>query len=50
VREGRRWVEAAGPVVTSAGIPAGIDMSLHLLERFASRDLALATAGQMDFD
>jgi len=39
-----------GAVVTSAGISAGIDMSLHLVQRLHSRDLALRTARQMDFD
>jgi transcriptional regulator GlxA family with amidase domain len=49
VVEGRRWVDQ-GRVVTSGGISAGIDMSLHLVERLAGRDLALATARQMEFD
>ncbi|WP_280155496.1 DJ-1/PfpI family protein [Piscinibacter sp. XHJ-5] len=49
VREGVRWVDA-GAVVTSAGISAGIDMSLHLVQRLHSRDLALRTARQMEFD
>jgi transcriptional regulator GlxA family with amidase domain len=49
VNEGVRWVEA-GEIVTSAGISAGIDMSLHLVERLAGRELALATARQMEFD
>jgi transcriptional regulator GlxA family with amidase domain len=49
VVDGRRWVDE-GPVVTSAGISAGIDMSLHLVERLAGRELALRTARQMDFD
>ncbi|MGR4870826.1 DJ-1/PfpI family protein [Variovorax sp. LARHSF232] len=43
-----RWVDN-GCTVTSAGISAGIDMSLHLVERLAGRELALATARQMDF-
>ena len=47
--EQRRWVDE-GFVVTSAGISAGIDMSLHLVERLAGRELALRTARQMDFD
>jgi len=46
---GQRWVDE-GRVVTSAGISAGIDMSLHLVERLAGRELALLTARQMDFD
>lgn len=43
-----RWVDN-GRVVSSAGISAGIDMSLHLIERLAGRELALRTARQMDF-
>lgn len=46
---GERWVDE-GMIVTSAGISAGIDMSLHLVERLAGRELALLTARQMDFD
>lgn len=45
----RRWVDN-GKFVTSAGISAGIDMSLHLVERLASRELALATAHRMEYD
>ena len=44
----RRWVDE-GSVVTSGGISAGIDMSLHLVERLAGRDLALRTAHQMEY-
>jgi transcriptional regulator GlxA family with amidase domain len=47
VHEGVRWVEH-GRVITSAGIAAGIDMSLHLVERLAGRALAERTARQMD--
>ena len=48
VQAGVRWVDH-GAVVTSAGISAGIDMSLHLVQRLHSRDLALRTARQMEF-
>ena len=48
VREGVRWVDA-GRIVTSAGITAGIDMSLHLVARLAGEALAQRTARQMDF-
>jgi len=44
----RRWVDE-GSVVTSGGISAGIDMSLHLVERLGGRDLALRTARQMEY-
>lgn len=49
VVEGRHWVDQ-GSVVSSAGISAGIHMSLHLVERLATRELAEATARQMEFD
>jgi transcriptional regulator GlxA family with amidase domain len=48
VQENVRWVEQ-GRVITAAGISAGIDMSLHLVQRLHSRELAVATARQMDF-
>jgi transcriptional regulator GlxA family with amidase domain len=43
-----RWVDE-GNVVSSAGISAGIDMSLHLVERLFGLDLAERTARQMDY-
>lgn len=49
VEENTRWVDE-GAIVTSAGISAGIDMSLHLLARLFDRDLALQTARRMEFD
>ncbi|MVT27905.1 DJ-1/PfpI family protein [Acidovorax citrulli] len=50
VRTGVRWVQhgGAGRLFTSAGISAGIDLSLHLVERLAGRALAGRTARQMD--
>lgn len=47
VREDCRWVDE-GTIVTSGGISAGIDMSLHLVARLAGRELAVATARQME--
>ncbi|NMP33493.1 DJ-1/PfpI family protein [Thalassotalea sp. M1531] len=49
VIEDTRWVEQ-GNIVTSAGISAGIDMSLHLVERIYDKHLADNTAKQMEFD
>ncbi|WP_317930744.1 DJ-1/PfpI family protein [Halioxenophilus sp. WMMB6] len=45
----RRWVEQ-GDFISSAGISAGIDMSLYWLQRLHGRELAEATARQMEFD
>ena len=49
VRSERRWVEA-GRVITSAGISAGFDMSLHLVRRLEGQELAVRTARQMEYD
>lgn len=49
VEEKKRWVDA-GKIVTSAGISAGLDMSLHLVSRLESEELAIKTARQMDYD
>ncbi len=48
VVENVRWVDA-GNIVTSGGISAGIDMSLHLVSRVHSPELAERTARQMEF-
>ncbi|HEX6238002.1 MAG TPA: hypothetical protein VFZ68_12460, partial [Acidimicrobiales bacterium] len=46
---GVRWVDD-GEVVTAAGLSSGIAMALHLVDRFAGRDLAERTARQIDYD
>ena len=45
---GESWVDQ-GDVVTSAGISAGIDMSLHLVRRLLGPEMASATARQMEY-
>jgi transcriptional regulator GlxA family with amidase domain len=47
--EGQRWVDE-GAVITSAGISAGLDMSLYIVARFAGHPLAVRTARQMDYE
>lgn len=49
VKDDVRWVDE-GNIVSSAGISAGIDMSLHLISKLYNEDLALKTAKQMQFD
>jgi transcriptional regulator GlxA family with amidase domain len=39
VREGERFVDD-GDVITAAGVSAGIDMALHLVDRLAGTDRA----------
>lgn len=49
VVENQRWVDQE-KFVTSAGITAGIDMSLHLVRRLTSGECAELTARQMEFE
>lgn len=44
-----RWVDA-GEVVSSGGLSSGIAMSLHLVDRFAGRELAVQTARQLEYE
>ena len=43
-----RWVDE-DTVITSAGVSAGIDMSLHVVERLLGREQAEQTAKQMEY-
>lgn len=49
VIENQRWV-TSGKYTTSAGISAGIDMSLHLVSQLHSLKLAKMVARQMEYD
>ena len=48
VLKNQRWIQD-GKYVTSGGISAGIDMSLFLVSRLTSQDLAEKTAKQMEY-
>ncbi|MFB7785788.1 DJ-1/PfpI family protein [Streptomyces vinaceus] len=48
VRRDVRWVDD-GDIVTSAGISAGIDASLHIVGRLHGVELARRTARQMEY-
>jgi transcriptional regulator GlxA family with amidase domain len=48
VHADRRFVDN-GRVVCSAGIAAGIDMSLHVVARLSGREVAARTAAQMEY-
>lgn len=49
VEESVRWVDA-WPVVSSAGVSAGIDMALHVLSRLYDDEVARATARGIEYD
>ena len=44
-----RWVQA-GPVLTAAGVSAGIDMALHLVERLAGKQVARTVQLFIEYD
>ncbi|HUG15774.1 MAG TPA: DJ-1/PfpI family protein [Thermomicrobiales bacterium] len=49
VHENVRWIDD-GAVVSSAGVSAGIDMSLHVIERLCGRAAAESSARTMEYD
>jgi transcriptional regulator GlxA family with amidase domain len=49
LRPERRYVDN-GRIITSAGISAGIDMSLHVVGRLLGAEAARATARYMEYD
>jgi transcriptional regulator GlxA family with amidase domain len=48
VQRNIRWVDE-GTLITSAGISAGIDMSLHMVERLLGRGMAERVARYMEY-
>ena len=49
VRRDTRYVDN-GHIITSAGVSAGIDMSLHVVERLLGAEYAATTARHMEYD
>jgi len=49
VVDGVRWVDE-GHIVSSAGVSAGLDVSLHLVARLLGPDVARRTARAMQYD
>lgn len=49
LRPGERWVDN-GTVITSAGVSAGIDMSLHVVGKLFGLDVADRTAAYMEYE
>ncbi|HET9793186.1 MAG TPA: DJ-1/PfpI family protein [Thermoanaerobaculia bacterium] len=45
---GARWVDS-GNVATAGGLSSGIDLALHVVERYFGREVAKATAWQMEY-
>lgn len=49
VLENTRWVDN-GRVITTAGVSAGIDGALHVVEKIFGPETAQATARYMEYD
>lgn len=48
VRRGLRYVES-GKVATAGGLTSGIDLALHVVDRYFGRAVAESTAGYMEY-
>ncbi|MEQ1500972.1 MAG: DJ-1/PfpI family protein [Myxococcota bacterium] len=48
VRRGARFVDD-GRISTAGGLTSGIDLALHVVERYFGRDVAEATASQLEY-
>ncbi len=46
----RRYVQASGSIMTSGGISAGIDLSLHMVEKLAGAEARRAVAEEMEYN
>ena len=45
---GTRFVDS-GPIATAGGLTSGIDLALHIIERYFGQDVAAATANYMEY-
>lgn len=48
VKRGARYVDG-GKIASSGGLSSGIDLALHVVERYFGRDVAQATADNMEY-
>ena len=49
VERGKRWVDT-GKIVTSAGISAGMDMSLYMVEKLLGPDITRGAIEEMEYN
>jgi transcriptional regulator GlxA family with amidase domain len=48
--KGRRYVQSDDVVYTAGGLTSGIDLALHIVEKYYGRDVALNTAKYMEYE
>ena len=47
--KGRRFVQSDDIIYTAGGLTSGIDLALHIVEKYYGRDVALKTAEYMEY-
>ena len=50
VERGMRYVQSDRVIYTAGGLSSGIDLALHIVERYFGRDAAQATATMMEYE
>jgi len=50
IAKGKRFVQSAERILTSGGISAGIDLSLHIVERLAGLEVRESVVEEMEYD
>jgi len=50
LQKGRRFVQSYAVVATAGGLTSGIDLALHVVERYFGRAVAQRTADYMEYE
>lgn len=50
VLRNKRWVEGSPTIFTAGGLSSGIDLALHVVDLYFGREIASATARQMEYE
>jgi len=50
LQKGMRYVQSDPVIFTAGGLSSGIDLALHIVELYFGRDVAQATANQMEYE
>jgi transcriptional regulator GlxA family with amidase domain len=48
--KGRRFVQSDQVIYTAGGLTSGIDLALHIVEKFYGRQVAMHTAKYMEYE
>jgi transcriptional regulator GlxA family with amidase domain len=48
--KGKRYIQSDDVIYTAGGLTSGIDLALHIVEKYYGRDVALKTAQYMEYE